>query len=143
MEPERVLGELSTEGKVWEGQATGVREGALRTMPVASKAGEENRVSRSQRSSAGSQDGLHLLRSNLYTSSTKSKRGGGSGQSLAVLCGTGHCGQQPTDSSAGYPEETKALSGAHTPPPPSPNFSAFGSRGRAGKEFLLLPLAGQ
>lgn len=74
---------------------------------------------------------------------------GESGQSLAVLCGTRHCGQQPTDFSAGCPEETKAVSGTRTPPPPtttsspSPNFSAFGSRGRDGRKFLLLPLARQ
>lgn len=41
MESERALGELSIEGKVWEGQATGVKEGVLRTMPVASRAGQE------------------------------------------------------------------------------------------------------
>lgn len=137
------MGELSTEGKVWEGQATGVREGALRTMPVASKAGEERIGSPGHR---GAQLGAKMafIYIPICTRVPQSPKGvGGSGQSLAVLCGTGHCGQQPTDSSAGYPEETKALSGAHTPPPPSPNFSAFGSRGRAGKEFLLLPLAGQ
>lgn len=78
MEPERALGEESIEGKAWEGQATGVREGALRTMPVASRAGQERMGSPGHRRSwsTGSQDGLHL-RSKLYTSSTKSKRGGG------------------------------------------------------------------
>lgn len=78
LDPERALGELSIEGKVWEGQAAGRREGTLRGTPVASRSGQEGMGSPGHRRSwsAGSQDVLHR-RSKLYTSLTISKRGVG------------------------------------------------------------------